>query len=84
MAAKRRPSRLASAVCVLAVVGAVAGCSQAPHVQATTTTRPRPGTPSNPVAPSIYSAGANRFVESVEVGGKVLVVTPAPKEPFRR
>ena len=80
MAAKRHPSRLGSAVCVLAVVGAVAGCSQAPHVQATTTTRPRPGTPNNPVAPSIYSAGANRFVESVEVGGKVLVVTPAPKD----
>lgn len=80
MAAKRHPSRLASAIAALAVLGAVAGCSQAARVQATTTTHPRPGTPSNPVAPSIYSVGADRFVESVELGGKVLVVTPPPKD----
>ncbi len=92
MTAKRHSSRLPSTfgvlnvlpvvpvLAVLAVLGTVTGCSHPARVQATTTTRPRPGTPSNPVAPSIYSVGSDRFVESVEVGGKVLVVTPAPKD----
>ena len=83
MAARRPPSRSESALIVLAVLsllGAVAGCSRAAHVQATTTTRPRPGTPARPVAPSSYSVHLGRFVESVELAGKLLEVNPPPEQ----
>jgi hypothetical protein len=79
MAAKRYGPRLAASFAVFAVLGTAAGCSHSPTAQTTTTTKIRPGTPSDPVAPSIYSVGRDRFVESVEVGGKVLEITPPPK-----
>ncbi len=80
MAAKRYGPRLAASFAALALLGTAAGCSHSPSTQkTTTTTRPRPGTLTNPVAPSIYSVGLDRFVESVEVGGKVLEVSPPPK-----
>jgi hypothetical protein len=79
MAAKRYGPMLAASFAALAVLGTAAGCSHSPTAQTTTTTRPGPGTPSDPVAPSIYSVGRDRFVESVEVGGKVLEITPPSK-----
>ncbi len=81
MAAKRHRSGLAASVAALAVIGVAASCSHTPRVQSTTTTRPRPGTPTNPVQPSIYSVRAGRFVESVQLGDKVLEVNPAPQQP---
>ncbi len=79
MAAKRYGPRLAASFAALAVLGTVASCSHSPSAQTTTTTKFRAGTPSDPVAPSIYSVGLDRFVESVEVGGKVLEITPPSK-----
>src|SRR5579862_1233352 len=66
-------------VCVLLTsTGVLAACSHAAKV-VTTTTRPVPGSVSNPVAPSIYSVKGGRFIESVEAGDGVLVVSPPPK-----
>jgi hypothetical protein len=80
MAENRYRPRLAASFAALAVVGAAAGCSHSTAVKSTTTTRPRPGTPTNPVPPSVYSVGAERFLESIDVGGTVLLVSPPPKD----
>ncbi len=80
MAGRRHPLRLFGIVSVLSVLGAVAGCAPAHRTQVTTTTQPHPGTPGNPVPPSFNSVRLGRFVDSVEVGGKVLEVVPPPKK----
>jgi hypothetical protein len=80
MPGNRYRYRLAASVAALAVVCAAAGCSHSTAVKSTTTTRPRPGTPNDPVPPSVYSVGAERFVESIDVGGTVLLVSPPPKQ----
>jgi hypothetical protein len=64
---------------LLASTAAMAGCSRAAS-DVTTTTRPVPGTVSDPVAPSIDSVAAGRFTQAVEVGDKTLVVSPPPKD----
>jgi len=77
-----RPSARLPLACLsaLAALGAVAGCTQAKVIASTTTTtRPRPGSAADPVAPSLSSVRAGNYVTSVTVGGGVLVVSPPPK-----
>jgi hypothetical protein len=66
-------------VASLAALAAIASCTPAARARSTTTTHPRPGTPLNPVAPSTASVESGRFVQSVELAGKTLEVSPPPK-----
>jgi hypothetical protein len=78
---KGRGRQPAYPVVLVVLLASLAGCSHSASLGTTTTstTRPAPGTGSDPVAPSLYSVRAGRFVESVEVGDKTLVVSPPPK-----
>jgi hypothetical protein len=69
-------------VASLAALGVIASCTPVAHAGSTTTTHPRPGTPRNPVAPTTASVESGRYVQSVELAGKTLEVTPPPKSAY--
>ena len=76
--ARRRRGYPAMFCVLLTSTGVMAACSRAATV-VTTTTRPAPGSISNPVAPSIYSVKVGRFIETVEAGDGALLVSPPSK-----